>query len=155
MLFFFFFRACAAVKVTLAAQNANLVVTIEDHGGGIPLHIRDRVFDYAFTTAKPRQPHSLSGASSGTMSFALHRSGSSSSSSGGSSGGSPSNLNLVSGGGSGHPASGPTLAGFGYGLPIARLYARYLGGELDLEHAEDGTVAKVQLDPVGDGLEML
>jgi pyruvate dehydrogenase kinase 2/3/4 len=24
------------------------------------------------------------------------------------------------------------LAGFGYGLPVSRLYARYLGGELNL-----------------------
>jgi len=44
------------------------------------------------------------------------------------------------------------LAGFGYGLPISRLYARYLGGELTLECMEGyGTDAYVYLQ--GDSIQ--
>lgn len=40
----------------------------------------------------------------------------------------------------------PPLAGFGYGLPIARLYARYLGGDLNIVSLEGfGTDAFVHL----------
>lgn len=37
-------------------------------------------------------------------------------------------------------------AGYGYGLPIARLYARYLGGDLEVQSLEGrGTDAYVYL----------
>eukprot|EP00037_Helgoeca_nana_P001266 m.25995 g.25995 ORF g.25995 m.25995 type:complete len:417 (-) comp11623_c0_seq1:1447-2697(-) len=46
------------------------------------------------------------------------------------------------------------LAGFGYGLPISRLYARYLGGELSLECMEGhGTDAYVYLQALADRAE--
>lgn len=48
------------------------------------------------------------------------------------------------------------LAGFGYGLPISRLYARYFGGDLKLISMEGyGTDAYVHLARLSDGEEPL
>ena len=48
-------------------------------------------------------------------------------------------------------ADGPSvLAGYGYGLPISRLYARYFGGDLQIlsmENCERGTGGLVPLQP--------
>jgi len=48
------------------------------------------------------------------------------------------------------------LAGLGYGLPIARLYARYFGGDLDIMSVEGhGTDAYLHLNRLGDNQEPL
>jgi pyruvate dehydrogenase kinase 2/3/4 len=49
------------------------------------------------------------------------------------------------------------LAGFGFGLPMSRLYARYLGGDLSIVSVEGfGTDALVQLKrATGEALEAL
>lgn len=46
------------------------------------------------------------------------------------------------------------IAGFGYGLPLSRLYARYWGGELSLTSMEGyGTDAYLHLSKLGDRRE--
>lgn len=54
-------------------------------------------------------------------------------------------------------ADGPAaLAGYGYGLPISRLYARYFGGDLQIISMEGyGTDAYLHLNRIGDSAEPL
>ena len=47
-------------------------------------------------------------------------------------------------------------AGFGYGLPVTRLYARYFGGDLQVMSMEGyGTDAYLHLNKLGDSEEFL
>uniref|UniRef100_A0A1D1YXA2 Protein-serine/threonine kinase n=1 Tax=Anthurium amnicola TaxID=1678845 RepID=A0A1D1YXA2_9ARAE len=51
---------------------------------------------------------------------------------------------------------GSTMAGYGYGLPISRLYARYFGGDLQIISMEGyGTDAYLHLSRLGDSQEPL
>lgn len=50
----------ALVSVTIQEEAGDLVLTVEDDGPGIPLHLHERVFQM-FRTAKPRDEHEGSG----------------------------------------------------------------------------------------------
>ncbi|KAI3874131.1 hypothetical protein MKX03_001779 [Papaver bracteatum] len=53
-------------------------------------------------------------------------------------------------------SDGVTMAGYGYGLPISRLYARYFGGDLQIISMEGyGTDAYLHLSRLGDSQEPL
>lgn len=56
-----------------------------------------------------------------------------------------------------NPDEGPVvLAGYGYGLPISRLYARYFGGDLQIISMEGyGTDAYLHLNRLGNSQEPL
>jgi pyruvate dehydrogenase kinase 2/3/4 len=48
------------------------------------------------------------------------------------------------------------IAGFGYGLPLSRLYARYFGGDLSIMSMDGwGTDAYMHLNKLGDSQEFL
>ncbi|CAM0906963.1 unnamed protein product [Alopecurus aequalis] len=54
------------------------------------------------------------------------------------------------------PSEGVTMAGYGYGLPVSRLYARYFGGDLQIISMEGyGTDAYLHLSRLGDSEEPL
>ncbi|CAL5085875.1 unnamed protein product [Urochloa decumbens] len=54
------------------------------------------------------------------------------------------------------PNQGSTMAGYGFGLPISRLYARYFGGDLQIISMEGyGTDAYLHLSRLGDSEEPL
>ncbi|MCD9560111.1 [Datura stramonium] len=53
-------------------------------------------------------------------------------------------------------ATASTMAGYGYGIPISRLYARYFGGDLQIISMEGyGTDAYLHLSRLGDSQEPL
>lgn len=168
------------VKVTIAKSKRHVSMRIRDRGGGIHPRDLDRVFSYAFTTAgraPGADPGGASPSSGGSTSSASAPGSSSPSSSGSGSGsGSPTvdpatsgpySLQAAPGGGasphldgltalsaSGLQSSLGTLAGLGFGLPMARIYATYFGqgaelGVVSLWGEGCDTFVRVPANPVG------
>ena len=101
-----------------------VVIKVSDEGGGIPRSNMKRIWSYLYTTADPTVLESmLSGPEV----------------SGDQPEGDDDEGNLMKGGSPGVPrdfATASPLAGLGYGLPIARNYARYFGGDLTIMSME-------------------
>ncbi|KAF5896416.1 pyruvate dehydrogenase (acetyl-transferring) kinase isozyme 3, mitochondrial-like, partial [Clarias magur] len=90
------------VTALVTLGNEDLSIKISDFGGGVPLRMIDRLFNYMYSTA-------------------------------------PTPVLTKS-------QNAAPLAGFGYGLPISRLYARYFQGDLCLYSIEGlGTHAVIYL----------
>ncbi|KAJ2232986.1 hypothetical protein IWW45_004542 [Coemansia sp. RSA 485] len=90
------------VLVTVSEGSGRVAIRIRDYGGGIPLKIHPRIFDYSFTTVTHHSmdDEPLPGSTDGTL-------GSSS-------------------------GAQPPIAGLGFGLPMTKVYAEYFGGSLNL-----------------------
>ena len=108
-------------------NNEDVVIKICDEGGGIPRSAMNNIWSYLFTTADPDIQKSV--------------------------------LKPIDDGeeeSNSKAATSPILAGLGVGLPLARNYARYFGGDLDLISLEGyGTDAYLylpRLTPNDDGL---
>lgn len=113
------------VKLIIADGNEDVTIKIADEAGGIPRSSLPKIWTYMFSTAEV-PPHVL------IENEAANNSG---------------------GGGGGMVGYDP-LAGFGYGLPLSRLYARYFGGELSIMSMEGyGTDAYVHICKLGNRLE--
>lgn len=81
-----------------------VTIRIRDQGGGIdPEHLKN-IWNYSFTTYDEMQAAETAG--SGVDA-----------------------LNIISG----HSASGSSIAGLGYGLPLSRAYAEYFGGGITVQ----------------------
>jgi len=82
-----------SVRVSIGSDGeGHLGIEVRDMGGGIPVTVQDKVWNYSFTTVKDAEAQgdeALSG-------------------------------------------SHGLLAGLGFGLPLSRLHARYLGGNLQV-----------------------
>ena len=108
------------VLVTVALDSATKDVTIRvrDQGGGIPYADLERVFDYSYTTVRhqssPSSPSSDTAAGGAMGPDASH------------------NILSISSEKDMQRGIGGQLAGLGYGLPTARVYAEYFGGSLQL-----------------------
>jgi len=95
------------IAVTIANNDEDFIIRISDRGGGISHELEDKVFEYHFTTGDEQvSPQTENADDRGFFN------------------------NLLEGANRG--PSGP-MYGYGFGLPTARAYAKYLGGSLTLK----------------------
>ncbi|KAI8062930.1 branched-chain alpha-ketoacid dehydrogenase [Gongronella butleri] len=91
------------IHVTISHSNEEIGIRIRDQGGGINEHDLAKVFDYSYTTVKkPGEDEDDLSIFNGMAQMAMQS------------------------------GVGGPLAGLGYGLPLARMYAQYFGGSLTL-----------------------
>jgi len=114
------------IRVVIAGGEEDITIKVSDEGGGIPRRDIGRIWTYLYSTAQ--SPLQV-----------LHPN------------------ELESGDvGVGSTAGAAVLAGYGYGLPISRLYARYFGGDLQVVSMEGyGTDAYLHLNRLADSEEAL
>lgn len=106
------------IKIIVAEGNEDITIKISDEGGGISRSAIPLLFTYLYTTAK--SPLLMEGAVD-SMGQAVDLA-------------SRSHDHI------------PAMAGYGYGLPLSRIYAKYFGGDLRLISMEGfGTDAYLHL----------
>lgn len=116
------------VKVTVAKSRRHISMRIRDRGGGIHPKDLDRVFSYAFTTAGREPGSEESSGTTGDDEAEGGPYGMQAAAGAGGGGGDPSIAGLTTMSAAGLQSNLGTLAGLGYGLPMARIYATYFGG---------------------------
>ncbi|MBN3271440.1 PDK2 kinase, partial [Polyodon spathula] len=134
-----------AIRVMVALGDEDLSIKMSDRGGGVPLRKIERLFSYMYSTAPtPQVGHSQSTPLLITSNWhviqkCLVPNGTRS-------------LTQLLG-----EAVMMSAAGFGYGLPISRLYAQYFQGDLQLYSMEGyGTDAVIYLKALStDSIEKL
>ncbi len=104
------------VKVSISRSRNHLSMRIRDQGGGISPKNLPHIFSYAFTTVGDEESKSTSSDEGDGGPYSMQQMGGA----GGDGLGELGSAGLSSGLG--------TLAGLGYGLPMARIYATYFGG---------------------------
>lgn len=167
------------VKVTIAKSKRHVSMRIRDRGGGIHPNNLNRVFSYAFTTAgrspdadSSTPPSSSSSSSSSAQSqdssvsgpYAMQATpgsgaaneelGGMGGAAGAGGGGDPNIDGLSALSAAGLQSGLGTLAGLGYGLPMARIYATYFGQGAELAVVSlwgEGcdTFVRFPADPIG------
>ncbi|CAM9263726.1 unnamed protein product [Ectocarpus sp. 8 AP-2014] len=129
------------IKVTVAMGKADVTMKIADEGGGASRTEMEQLWTYYYTTANKflvgnaNLPDMLTGSPEET---------------------STANTGAVQGsaGEVEHPL--PPLAGFGMGLPLSRVYARYFGGDVLLKSMEGfGMDSYLHLNRLGHNCEEL
>lgn len=90
------------IRVVVCADDYNVAICTSDQAGGIPFDVGSQVWSYLYSTARKKKVESPD-----------------------------SNPHTAHAAKKAHDGA-TELAGYGVGLPISRLYARYLGGSLDL-----------------------
>uniref|UniRef100_A0A7S1XJB6 Protein-serine/threonine kinase n=1 Tax=Erythrolobus australicus TaxID=1077150 RepID=A0A7S1XJB6_9RHOD len=133
------------VRVAIAGGEEDVTIKISDEGGGIKRSAMPSIWTYLFTTAEV-SPHDL-----------LHVSDSELGDSSDSDENGFDDVDVAgSSPGAGYRMGMDPIAGFGYGLPLSRLYARYFGGDLTLVSMEGyGTDAYLHVCKLGDKQEIL
>lgn len=94
------------------ANNEDVSIKISDEGGGIPRSQVEHIWSYLYTTANPEIQESFLKQQKDRRQL-----------------GQESSARADHG-------DAPILAGLGYGLPMSRAYARYFGGDLDVQSME-------------------
>ncbi|KAF0852548.1 mitochondrial pyruvate dehydrogenase (PDH) kinase [Andalucia godoyi] len=121
------------INVIVANGQEDVTIKVSDKGGGIPRSALPVLWTYSYTTAKNNDAVT-------------------------------SSVNGPSGSGSSlfdpSPSRGQgntdRIAGYGYGLPLSKLYARYFGGDLELKSLESwGTDAYLYIRRLADHEEDL
>lgn len=91
------------IQITISHGKEEIGIRIRDQGGGVAENDLNRVFEYSYTTvAKASDDHDPNNIFTGISEMALQS------------------------------GIGGPLAGLGFGLPLARMYARYFGGSFTL-----------------------
>ena len=129
------------VRVVIAGNNCteDVGIKISDEGGGIRRSHLPKIWSYLFTSARP----------------AIESQDGAFTSAGGNAKRPPPATSEATGGAVNRARNRfIPMAGLGYGLPISRCYARYLGGDLTIVSLEGhGTDAYVHLPRLGDRAE--
>ena len=114
------------IEVLIGEGSTELLVRISDRGGGVPASVMERAFDYCYTTFD----HSAVLTNEGQGGLGML-----------------GNVAAVE-------VQHSPIAGFGFGLPLSRSYARYFGGDLRMLTLEGfGSEVYVTLDRTGDKVE--
>lgn len=117
------------IKVSITVGETEISVKIEDRGGGASNQTARNWFDYLYTTASDPTKNQEKGDDSTTASIVERNAAADS-------GNQPTNFQV----------GDAPMAGYGVGLPISRLYARYLSGELQVIPTEGlGTLVVLYL----------
>ncbi|GES94297.1 alpha-ketoacid dehydrogenase kinase [Rhizophagus clarus] len=117
------------VIVTISKGKNFIGIRVRDQGGGVPAKDLPSIFDYSYTTVP--QDDIVGG--SGSLNILAN----------------VSKMAMQSG------LGGP-IAGLGYGLPLARIYANYFGGSIDLVSLHDyGCDVFLRLKQIDKSLEDL
>ncbi|CAO3586171.1 unnamed protein product [Absidia cylindrospora] len=95
------------IEVTISQSKEEIGIRIRDQGSGINEEDLSKVFEYSYTTVTSPDDNADDGGDGGSIFSGMAL------------------MAMQSG------VGGP-LAGLGYGLPLARMYARYFGGSLTL-----------------------
>lgn len=140
------------VQLLVAGDDHSISIRLSDMGGGITAEAQPRIWSYMYTTAKPVKYDPLTGAvvcaaprqqQRDTDDESLKQSVTIGS------------LDFTTQAESKQLMASP-LAGFGCGLPLCRLYASYLGGNLTfVSMPVYGTDAYIQLRRIGDQEELM
>lgn len=118
-------KTTASADIQLQGERTpGVTIRIRDRGGGISPEVYPKLWEYGFTTFNEDEiMDKVSGGQSGA-----------------------SGLDALSG----NAASGSSLAGLGYGLPLGRAYAEYFGGGIAVQSLWGwGTDVYVSLKGVG------
>ncbi|KAG0229146.1 hypothetical protein BGW42_001761 [Actinomortierella wolfii] len=127
------------VEVTIARSTHEVTIRIRDQGGGISREHFDKVFDYSFTTVKNENEQGIDDDTADT----------------------PYGVDNIFKGVSRlamQAGLGGPIAGLGFGLPLARIYAQYFGGSMHLisldGHGCDVFLKLKQIDESLDDLQI-
>ena len=121
------------IVATLASTEGWTTLKLSDQGGGIPVPLEDKIFEYGYTSVGMEEP--TSGGGDGNMLGGL--------------GGGGLSPNCV-------VATADPTAGLGFGLPLAQCYARYFGGGIRLVSLPGhGTDAYLRLNTSGAVVEQV
>jgi len=104
--------------IVASQQSDDVTIKISDQGGGISRENMDKIWYYSFTTIQADAQPQIN-----------------------------PNPNALNAAASDRGSASAPMAGFGYGLPLSRLYARYFGGDLEVISMDGyGTDAFVYLN---------
>ena len=121
------------IEIVIADSDRDVAIKVSDRGGGIPRADQSKIWSFKYTTAQEPVED---------FNFLI---------------GGPSESGAAeSVAGRDQPPMCAPMAGFGFGLPLSRLYARYFGGDLIVMSIDGwGTDAYLHLNKLGDQQEAL
>eukprot|EP00921_Rhytidocystis_pertsovi_P015899 GHVQ01025166.1.p2 GENE.GHVQ01025166.1~~GHVQ01025166.1.p2 ORF type:complete len:458 (+),score=51.01 GHVQ01025166.1:55-1428(+) len=129
------------IYVSIYKGNADVFIKIFDRGGGIPASVLSDIWKYGYSTADVKTLRSAAGGEDPGVDWEGGTSASESYGLG---------TSMQSGG----VFSRLEMAGYGFGLPLSRLYTRYFGGDLDIKTMQGiGTDTYVLLPRLGNQRE--